>query len=459
MRACPHRASSCRMRRLGIRFVIALLASLSAQLVSAQAGPDAKLGPRLLLVEKDGRMALFLPETHIGTPAQDDDYFRAVVRPAFSASSEVLAERSVAPWWDRSFDSAACPDEGAEEAALDGALTAAVSMHAVAPSPLLRAVTSPDNIGTLGRFIRFDRLFYDVHLRAIGQVQLPAGAASRSILMRNAQSGVLLAGAPRRVATVENTGTMLHAYCSLPPAQRAALIAATIAQSDAQPGATKVEAPDASLKTASYRSIDAEYRQVLSCIRAGLHRQGPAALNCGASEANQRTEPELTINRFMLVARGQTWVTGLAAVMQRERLPFYALGAAHFPDGPAGPGLVTMLRDAGYKLTLLENRHALMAVLKRLPALAPPSPNTLPTMHTLAGGCRHDGLAYGCEWHDESVSYVILNPGSPDRQEIWSACFEHDGPLGPQKWCTSGSRTTADPAAEMDGGKTRQISP
>jgi hypothetical protein len=450
MRAYPYTDCFFRRRRLGIRFAIALLATLWGQMVCAQARSSAMLGPRLLLVEKDDRTALFLPETHIGTPLQDDEYFRTVLRPAFSASSELLAERSVAPWWDRSFDSTVCSDEGAEEAALDEALTAAISKHPFVPSPLLRAVTSPDNIAALGRFIRFDRLFFDVHMRALGQVQLPAGAGSRSILMPNAQSGVLLAGAPRRVASVENTGTMLHAYCSLPPAQRAALIAATIAQNDALPEATKVKASDASLKAASYRSIDAQYRQVLSCMRASLHRESPAALDCGASQANQRTEPELSINRFMLVARGQTWVAGLARVMQRERLPFYALGAAHFPDGPAGPGLITMLRTAGYTVTLLEDRHALMAILARLPQLAPPSPDTELTMHTLAGGCRHDGLAYGCDWHDETVSFIILNPRSPDRQEIWSVCFQRDTQLGPQKWCTSGRRTAAaEPAADM----------
>lgn len=456
MRAYPYTDCCVRRRRMGVRFAIALLATLWGHMVCAQARSSAMLGSRLLLVEKDNRTALFLPETHIGTPLQDDEYFRTVVRPAFIASSELLAERSVAPWWDRTFDSAACSDEGAEEAALDEALAATVSMHAVAPSPLLRAVTSPKDISTLGRFIRFDRPFFDVHMRGIGQVQLPAGTGNHSILMRNAQSGVLLAGSPRRVASVENKSTMLDAYCSLRPAQRAAHIAATIAQSDGPSDATKAKASDASLKAMSYRSIDAEYGQVLSCMRADMHRS-TAAPDCGAREANPRTEPELTINRFMLVARSRTWIAKLATVMQRERLPFYALGAAHFTDGPAGPGLVTILRASGYKVTLLDDRHALMAVLKRLPQSAPPSPITLPTMHTLAGGCHHDGFVYGCDWHDETVSFIILNPRSPDRQEIWSACFQHDTQLGPQKWCTSGRRTAAaEPDAELAADKTAQ---
>ena len=422
---------------------MALLAVMPGPLLCAHPQPDALLGPRLLLVQKDGRMALFLPETHIGTPAQNDAYFRTVIRPTFDASSVLLTERSIAPWFERGYDAAACPDEGAAESALDGDLTAAVNRHPPATLAILRAGMTAD-IGTLGRFIRFDRLFVDVHMRAIGQAPLPAGAGSRRIRVRNAQSGVLMAGAPRPAASVENTGTMLRAYCSLPPAQRVVLIRGTIALSDAlsdaQPGTAHISVPDAALRADSYRGIDAEYRQVLSCMRAGLRHGSLQARDCGAGDGQQRTEPDLTVNRFMIVARGQAWVDGLAAVMQRERLPFYALGAAHFPDGPAGPGLITMMREAGNQVSLLDDRHALEAALARLPAVAPPAPNAKSDMHTLAGGCRRDGAVYGCEWHDAAVSFMIFNPQAADGQEIWSACFDVARIHGPQKYCTSGIR-------------------
>jgi hypothetical protein len=47
------------------------------------------------------------------------------------------------------------------------------------------------------------------------------------------------------------------------------------------------------------------------------------------------------------------------------------IGAAHFPDTAAGPGLVNLLRDAGYQLSVVQNRAALALLLNKLPAVRP----------------------------------------------------------------------------------------
>jgi|GEM_PF-6602268 len=438
-------------------------AAALAAAAAAAAGPAAAarpvIGPRLLLVQKDGRAALFLPESHVGSAAQDDAYFRSVIRPAFAASSALLAERSKVSWFDSTYYQSTCPDEGQAEAALDADLNAALRRNAPAVPPALRAVSPLDRLDTLGRFIRFHWLFVNAHKRAYGQLP-DAASPARSFKIRNAQSGVLLAGAPRRADSVEDTGTWLHAYCAMPPAQRASLIADAIAQSLAPPDPADADRSPEQLRAATDRDTDTSYQRALDDLRATLRApfptgraDAPPPEAGNANFARAWTPAELTMNRFMIVERSQAWVAGLPAVLRRERLPFYALGAAHFADGPAGPGLITLLRDAGYSVSLLRDRRELDAALARLPAPAATArPDVAVAARPLSGGCQRDGGGYGCSWSDSASSYRVLQmPGVP-RQEVWSACFEREGMLGPEQHCVSALRQAgAERAADLAG--------
>jgi hypothetical protein len=427
-------------------------ATLAACLLAAAGGASADagnagFGARLLLAQKDGHVALLLPESHIGSPAQEDQYFRNVIRPAFAASSALLAERSSVSWFDKTYDQAGCPVESDAEAALDPALNDALRRHAPPTPPelpaALRSLAPVDRIGTLGRFMRFYLLFMDAHQRAYGAI--PAEAGARSFTVRTAQSGILLAGTPKRVGSVEDTGTWLHAYCAMRPEQRALMIAETIGRS-AQP-----TAPDtadagksgAALREATYRDNDAAYRRSLDDVRAALRSPRPpgqAAWPAHGSPAPlASTAGQLAIDQFTLAERSRAWVAGLPAVWRRERLPFYALGAAHFADGPPGPGLVTLLREAGYSVSLLADRRALDAALAGAPRAAPPSEGSV-TSRVLPGGCQRDGDSYACNWSDKSTSYLVASTRPSQRQEAWSACFEREGMYGPQQRCVSALR-------------------
>ena len=449
-------AAHAAVRRAGL-----LLAGLLALAGAAQA--DNGVGPRLLLVQKDSRAALFLPESHVGSPAQDDAYFRSVIRPAFAASSALLAERSKVSWFDSAYEQAGCADEGPAEAALDPGLNAALRRHAPAVPPALQSVSPLERLDQLGRFIRFYWLFVTGHKRAYGQLPDAAATPARSFKIRNAQSGVLLAGAPRRASSVEDTGTWLRAYCAMSPAQRASLIDDAIAQSSAPPDPADADLSPEQLRAATDRDTDASYQRALAAMRATLRAPFPAGRvaapppSAGNGNYEQAWTPAaLTMTRFMIVERNQAWVAGLPAVLQRERLPFYALGAAHFADGPAGPGLVTLLRAAGYNVTLLRDRRELNAALARLPApLASADPaGPASAAHQLSGGCQRDGDGdgYGCSWSDGASSYRVLQmPGVP-QQEVWSACFEREGLLGPELHCVSSLRQAgAGRAADLAG--------
>ncbi len=436
------------VRRLPALLLVALLAPSCLAVAAAVDG----FGLRLLLVQKDGRSALFLPESHIGSPAQEDAYFRRVIRPAFAASSALLAERSSVSWFERGYDQAACQDENADEAALDDQLNAALRVRTPAVPPMLRNVSASEHLDTLGRFIRFHLLFVDVHQRAMGRLPAQTHAAERSFKVRNAQSGVLLAEMPRRVTSVEDIGTWLHAWCAMPSPQRTALIAATIAQSRQESAITDGAATFDAQRAAIYRDNDADYRRELDRIRAAI------GAPVQAFTERDWTPDELLLNRFMIVQRSRAWVEGMPAVLAREPLPFYALGAAHFADSPSGPGLLTLLRAAGYSITLLSDRRALDALLARMPARQATLPTAPPVMRTLAGDCHAEEDSYGCSWSDQSITYTVLNAQASQQLEVWSACFQREGMLGPEQHCVSSTRQVDQQrAADLAGSQRMSI--
>ena len=449
------------MPRVAAACLTIALATPLAAMGSANPEADAEhagFGARLLLAQKDGRLALFLPESHIGSPAQEDNYFRTVIRPAFAASSALLAERSSVSWFDKTYDRAGCPEQGEIDMALDTALNDALRRHAPAVPPALRSISPVDRIDKLGRFIRFYLLFVDVHQREMGKAPVDTASSGRGFKVRNAQSRVLLTEAPRRDISVEDTSTWLRAYCAIAPTQRASLIADAVHQSAIPPDPADSHLTAAQLSAATYRINDAAYRQALANMRATLRAPFPAGgINAppagkGPRNANYgRTwaPAELVMNKFMLVERSRAWVADLPAVLARERLPFYGLGAAHFADAPFGPGLITLLRAAGYTVSLVDDRPALEMALARLPPPTAAVEQPL-KMRTLSGGCQRDGESYGCNWADKTTSYLVVNARQSQQQEVWSACFERERLLGPERSCVSAVRRVgAERAADL----------
>jgi uncharacterized protein YbaP (TraB family) len=406
-----------------------MLACLALVAGTAAAAPSA----RLLLVQKDGHTALFLPETHLGTPAQDDAYFRNIIRPAFGASSALMVEHSSISWMDQSHYQDACDDENEAEHALDPALAAELQRHPPVLPAALRTVVDSDWTAQLGRFMRFQLLFIDIHTRWRAPVDKHDGLPVASVKVRNAQSGILLVQAPRHAFSVEDLGTFLHAYCALAPAERALLIGETIKRS------VEVDAPEAQQtanqrRASVYRQTDTEYQQELANMHANLRGD--------ASAAQTWTASQLAFNKFLLVQRNQAWLDALPAIMQRERLPFYALGAAHFSDTPAGPGLITLLRKTGYRVTLIDSQRALKTALAGIPPPAPPVEQVL-AQHELPGSCKLEGNVQACLWTDQSTSYHVMKVQAAQPSEIWVLCYQRDGMIEPQTTCVTSMRQIA----------------
>ena len=110
--ACLLAVAASRAGAVAVAVTVAGAGAGAGAIPGPGAGPHADragFGTRLLLAQKDGRIALLLPESHIGSPAQEDQYFRNVIRPAFATSSAVLTERSSVSWFDQTYNQATCP--------------------------------------------------------------------------------------------------------------------------------------------------------------------------------------------------------------------------------------------------------------------------------------------------------------------------------------------------------------
>jgi hypothetical protein len=382
---------------------------------------------RLLVAEKDGRAIFLLPESHIGTPAQQDAYFRETIRPAFAAASALLLERSLSARLSPDYYERRCDVEGPDEPALDADVNAALRAH---PDPVLAHVLPLEgDLERLGRFIRFEMLLQAWIGRGHVQPADDAAHAVPAVRVLPAQSGQLMMATPHPYRSVDDTASFFQAYCALAPAERSVLVRRLLDDLDA---AVQPQAGAEQDLAGMYRTIDATYQACLAAIRAALtHPHGAAA------DVRHWTPTELITQRFLIAERNRGWIAQLPSVLASERLPFYAIGAAHFVDGPYGAGLITLLREAGYRVSLVPDRPALRAVLARVPADAGKADAPAPGPGLLAGKCIRIPGNYSCAWRDATTLYQATLPSPSSPEELLTVCYRRRAADGPLDQCVT----------------------
>jgi len=397
---------------------------------------------RLLVAEKDGRFVFLLPESHIGTPAQQDSYFKQTIRPAFAASSALLLERPASPRLSPEYDQRSCETESADEAEQDMEMNAALRAH---PDPVLeRVMPVKGEIDQLGRFIRFEMLLQAWIGRAYVQPVGNVAKQAATIHVLPAQSGQLMMDAPRPFHSIDDTATFFHAYCALAPAERSALIRSLLdglAVSQQQQQLPQQPGPPQSLLS-TYHEIDSVYQASLANIRRALRQPLTSGIDQASGVPNEPhgTGEQLIRQRFLISERNRAWMAQLPSVLSTERLPFYAIGANHFADAPYGPGLVTLLRRAGYRVELVDGQSMLRSLLARASAgvdQANLSNSQLRDSDRLAGKCILIPGNYSCSWGNATTSYQATLPGPSSPQERLTLCYQRRAQFGPLKQCVT----------------------
>ncbi|MBY0443866.1 MAG: hypothetical protein K2Q15_01480, partial [Burkholderiales bacterium] len=265
--------------------ILMLTASLTIEASSLSKAMTSNFGARLLVAEKDGKMAFFLPEMHIGTPSQNDAYFKKTIRTAFAASSILLIEGASPAIIDKNYHHAACPVEDEAEVAIDAALNTALEKYALPVSPWVSAIVADGDLKSLGRFVRFDILNQAAIRHQSGAV-LVRGKET-SFVGLGAQSSLLMQESSRTSLSVDDAESLMQAYCALTSKDRVLLIAKMI-DVFKQPSKKLAPMTVQEMRNLSFRSLDSSYNSSLSRLRMTL----ATPLSTGLDNSNyQGTSP------------------------------------------------------------------------------------------------------------------------------------------------------------------------
>ncbi|TYQ21196.1 UNVERIFIED_ORG: TraB family protein [Zoogloea ramigera] len=432
------------MRNLSMILTLCAMCFAGAAHATA-AGP---LPPRLVAAERNGQLIFLLPETHAGMRSQYDRYFKTVIAPAFVASSLLLSERSSPVQAESSLRYQACPDEHADEAQVDPALNAA--LPEVLPTSHWGVFPPSAPVTGFSRFMRFQLVFEDAYFNSTGRNTPPwelQPAPELPARLTTNYATRLMLDDPRPYASVDTPASSYHAYCSLAPAQRTALARAALQMRLRQAGhappldqlgkpedAAEIERRELEEKAAK---MDANYWQWVQRIALAINTSNAAA-TAMAEDYPTRAPNQLDTDRYLLAARNREWLARLPQMTAGQRLPFMVLGAAHLPDTAAGPGLLRLLREAGYRLTLVRDHAQLTAMLHRLPPpLAKPSPSAdQPWQRTVLDGQCTD-IPHGelCGWAGGGTVVTLADKGTAYNR--LTVCVTHDTAWGPRNNCST----------------------
>lgn len=436
------------MRILSIAIALCVMSSAGA----ARLPHDGALPARLVAAERNGQLIFLLPETHAGLRSQYDRYFKTVIEPAFVASSLMLSERSSTLQTVPSLRYQACPDEQPDETQVDPALNAALPKRL--PASYWGVFPPSTPMTDFSRFERFYLVLEDAFLNPAGRDAASSQPQPQPTQVLPARITVnyanrLMIDDPRSYASVDTPATSFHAYCSLAPAQRTALARATLQQLLRQAGHAppldqlgKRENPEVlerrELEVNAAR-MDANYRQWVQRIALAVDSNHGAS-RAAISDSPTTEKNQLDIERYLLAARNRQWIARLPQMTAGQRLPFMVLGAAHLPDSEAGPGLLRLLREDGYRLTMVRNHAQLSALLHHLPApLAKPSPpSDQPWQRTVLDGQCTD-IPHGelCGWAGGGTVITVVDNGSAHNK--LTACVSRDTAWGPSNNCVTTS--------------------
>ncbi|WP_442782367.1 TraB/GumN family protein [Collimonas fungivorans] len=285
---------------------------------------------RLFVAQRENSLAFFLPIAHIASTAEiNDRYLDRVIRPAYKASTQLLDEFSSL---DPSIFFATCSSQEISDVSIDYALNEKFSVSVKGTywdsfHPALR-----DNVG---RFVKFWEVYLpppqshpDVQ---ISDVPLPVQA-------------ILLEEEWKPHNSIENSIDVFNAYCSLSVTEREFLIRHAISRAN-----DLNHLPDYRVMKEFSTTLSHRYVEALKQARITLNTFPIDEIRASNEDALANDEKEAN-DKFVLGLRTKNWIKKIDEISHQSGTAFYALGAAHFADGPHWKGLFTRLKEDGYIL-------------------------------------------------------------------------------------------------------------
>jgi hypothetical protein len=322
---------------------------------------NADAAPRLFAVQDQGKLAFILAESHLATRVELDRYFSEVVMRAARASTSYADEGPPGLYFEpanltdcNGLDSAAAKREQSTSL-----LNQALEVHTGRLA--IGSIAKSGSKEELRQFISG----YPFFLKLI-EVKEQVGAMINSPeLAKLANKGVPAARIFERIviaqkgkrAFVETTADFKRAFCAVPAHYQHGVVEAYVER------LTKPNVPKIDLQLAErcyLTTLAASHRQA---CKGDLNKpcdQAPLAYPINGCEALGRWGDEYY--RFAIAARNVTWIVHMERLISEGRT-FFSLGGAHLPDTTLGPGILSLLRERGYSITLVEDARQLDLIL------------------------------------------------------------------------------------------------
>lgn len=336
------------------------------------------LSPPLLKVTKDYFSAYLLPESHIGSPLEFGPYFRSVVLLAARRSSTLVYEGingDTYPgnrYWGRT-----CLEENRDLVPLAEQLTARiVSNHRHSQwADLWRAFSEKGEafaleqftafIGARGLMINFWELDLRIHPLVEQELAMSLSVqpqvTSREYSAEHGARERISRVAPHlQLESIETLDDRAWAICQLSPAKQREALERAIEHFDNVKSRTRALKPGSRLRQAE-TGFAALHAQLRTANIPGYH---PArnALNTAAGSLSGagivQSTPFLrgeALDKLRFGLRNERWaerIDGHAALGRRGL--FYVLGSDHLRDFDHSAGLLTLLRQRGFRVEVVQ---------------------------------------------------------------------------------------------------------
>ena len=339
---------------LGYTVGVAMMAMVNPTVADATATV-----PRAWLVTKGAAQAVLVAESHFGTPVESDRYFDSVVEPSYIVADVAVMETYFGPnqTLNETFErSAPCFNDpkGLRTPRLRrafDALTSATRDNRLAmPNWLTEWEILPEFI--------FSALFDQFVIKSLGPSYSAAieaqGGLGISFRLHNRDA------TGKKTIGLDTLKARRTHFCSSSPSVRADFVAD---EALVVAGLLRLKQTDPNY--VSVGKLAAAMGQVVAEIVHCVDQAVPCVMEQGSPNVrllqNSGWMPHFSPGTFeiSLKKRTRAWVPVIVKAISEHRRSFVIVGALHLPDlnvgGRVEPGLITLLRQQGYSVTLIKD--------------------------------------------------------------------------------------------------------
>lgn len=287
---------------------------------------------RLFMAQKGDHIAFFLPVFHVTTNLEKDNYLPTVIEEVFRRTTALY-------------------DESAHKSHIYP-----YALHPCAKKIQLPAKVQKKLDKKYSEIVSYDTYrfpapdliqekdFVKLMVVMFGPIHEDEKNLPPGYVLHKGQVSTVLAkkyGVGRN--SIEGMHEFHRSYCELSEQERISTI------NDALRDFGNINQQGESFKTKLYKKV---LESTILSMSVPISDQS-VALHSGEKAGKNFFTNDL--DRFVLFNRNQIWLSKIIQMSSEPGIPFYAFGAAHFTANKFGPGLISLLRQAGFEISLIKS--------------------------------------------------------------------------------------------------------